>query len=124
MYRLSGSFFLAAALDTFPLGVQRGAVGSTTLSSCLITWLVREERCLVGPWSVSVRANLRPPVSEDVTQIPTGLNSRTQKFLVGTFAIPSVLSETEEHLGQGPTRFQELVRLLCQVAALLHKSVT
>lgn len=65
-------------------------------------------------WSggASIGSYLGPTFSEKVTQLPTGLYSRSEQLFICGFAFPLVLAKAEQHLGQAPTRTEKRVRLL------------
>lgn len=58
-----------------------------------------------------------------VAKFPACLHGRAQEFLVFGLAVPSILADAEEHLGQRPAGPQQRIGLPGQLAPLLHESV-
>lgn len=48
-------------------------------------------------WSAAFRADLCPAFTEEVAEVPTCLDGRSEKFFVGSTAFTAGLAEVEKH---------------------------
>lgn len=74
--------------------------------------------------SGTIGSYLGPAFAEQITEVPACLNGRTKQLFICRLAVPIVLPQGEEHLGQGPAGSEERVCLPRKGRSLLHKAMT
>ena len=78
---------------------------------------------LTWPWCPAIRSHLCPSFAEQVAKLPARLYRRAEEFFVGWFAFALVLTEGEEHFGQGPASAEERIRFFGDAGTLFHQAV-